>query len=197
MLKRRAMAQAAPLATAEPPAPEAPEPKIGFFATVKTFPRSFWMGCVIEMWERLAYYGVRVVMPIYIAQADEPGGLHFTQKQKASIYAWWFIVSAGLPILSGGLADRYGYKKTLALYATINVTAFTLMANLRTYWGFFSAIMLLSLGTALFKPALQGTLAQSMTPRRVCTSSNTCRGSATPTVSAMPTRFTPNLSATE
>ena len=76
------------------------EPKLGFFATLKTFPRSFYMGCIIEMWERLAYYGVRVVMPIYIAQADEPGGLHFTQKEKGSIYAWWFIVGAGIPILS-------------------------------------------------------------------------------------------------
>jgi dipeptide/tripeptide permease len=139
------------------------EPKLGFLATVKTFPRSFWMGCTIEMWERLAYYGVRVVMPIYIAQADEPGGLHFTQAEKATIYSWWFIVGSGIPMLSGGFADRYGYKKTIALSATINIIAFVLMANLRTFGGFFSAVMLLALGTALFKPALQGTLAQSMT----------------------------------
>jgi dipeptide/tripeptide permease len=141
----------------------APEPKLGVLATVKTFPRAFWMGCTIEMWERLAYYGVRVVMPIYIAQADEPGGLHFTQTEKANIYTWWFIVGSGIPMLSGGFADRYGYKKTIALSATINILAFVLMGNLRTYAGFFAAVMLLALGTALFKPALQGTLAQSMT----------------------------------
>lgn len=149
--------------SAPPPPPRGDEPKLGFLQTVKTFPRSFWMGNVMEMWERLAYYGVRVVMPIYIAQADEPGGLHFTQAQKGTIYAWWFIVGSGIPVLSGGFADRYGYKKTIALSATINILAFTLMANLRSYAGFFSAVMLLALGTALFKPALQGTLAQSMT----------------------------------
>lgn len=152
--------------TAPPPSsPPGDEPKLGFLGTVKTFPRSFWMGCVTEMWERLAYYGVRVVMPIYIAQADEPGGLHFTQADKGSIYAWWFIVGAGIPVLSGGFADRYGYKKTLALSVTINIAAFSLMANMRSYWGFFAAVMLLALGSALFKPALQGTLAQSMTKR--------------------------------
>lgn len=48
--------------------------KLGFVDTVKTFPRSFWMGCGVEMWERLAYYGVRSVVPLYIAQADDPGG---------------------------------------------------------------------------------------------------------------------------
>ena len=31
--------------------------------------RPFWMVNVMEMLERLAYYGVRVVIPIYIAQA--------------------------------------------------------------------------------------------------------------------------------
>lgn len=151
--------------SAPPPPPEGEEAKLGFVATVKTFPRSFWMGCGIEMWERLAYYGVRVVMPIYIAQADEPGGLHFTQADKGTIYAWWFIVGSGIPVISGGFADRYGYKKTIALSVTINIFAFVLMANMRSFAGFFAAVMLLALGTALFKPGLQGTLAQSMSRR--------------------------------
>ncbi len=43
---------------------------------LKTLPRPFWMVNIMEMLERLAYYGVRVVIPIYIAQADEPTGLH-------------------------------------------------------------------------------------------------------------------------
>ena len=66
-----------------PPPPPAPEPgdKSPFLETMRTFPRSFWMGCTIEMWERLAWYGLRVVLPIYMMQADEPGGLHFTSAQ--------------------------------------------------------------------------------------------------------------------
>jgi len=119
----------------------------------------------MEMWERLAYYGTRVVLPIYIAQADEPGGLHFTQADKGTIYAWWAIVASGVPMVSGGFADRYGYKKTIAVSATINIMAFVLMANMRSFAGFFAACLLLGLGTALFKPGLQGTLAQSMTKK--------------------------------
>ena len=59
----------------------------------------------MEMWERLAYYGMRVVVPIYIAQADEPGGLHFTQMEKGSIYAWWFVFQSVLPTFTGGYAE--------------------------------------------------------------------------------------------
>ena len=159
-----ALADSAAKSSAPPPPPET-EPRLSFLETARTFPRSFWMGCTMEMWERLAYYGVRVVMPIYIAQADEPGGLHFTQADKGTIYAWWFLVGSGVPMFSGGLADRYGYKKTIALSATINIVAFTLMANVRSFSAFFAAVMLLALGTALFKPGLQGTLAQSMTKK--------------------------------
>jgi dipeptide/tripeptide permease len=144
---------------------EKPEANLSFLQTARTFPRSFWMCCIMEMWERLAYYGVRVVLPIYIAQADEPGGLHFSQAEKGTIYAWWFIVGSGVPMFSGGFADRYGYKKTIAAAATINVIAFSLMANMRTFNGFFASVLLLALGTAIFKPGLQGTLAQSMSKR--------------------------------
>lgn len=135
--------------------------KPSFFATVRAFPRSFWMCCAMEMWERLGYYGARVVMPIYIAQANEPGGLHFTQGQKGTIYAWWALVQSLVPMVSGGFSDRYGYKKTIALAASINVTAYILMANQRTYSGFFASCILFAFGTAIFKPGLQGTLAQS------------------------------------
>jgi dipeptide/tripeptide permease len=136
--------------------------KLSFPQTLKTLPRSFWMCCIIEMWERLAYYGTRMVLPIYICQADEPGGLHFTQAQKGTIYAIWALVASGIPMVSGGFADRYGYKRMIVVSATINIAAFTTMANARSYPGFFAACLLLGLGTALFKPGLQGTLAQSM-----------------------------------
>jgi len=116
----------------------------------------------MEMWERLAYYGVRVVLPIYIAQADEPGGLHFTQGDKATIYAWWFVFQSILPTFTGGFADRYGYKKTIFWAINLKVIGYVLMATQRTFAGFFIGCMILATGTAIFKPGIQGSLAHSM-----------------------------------
>lgn len=116
----------------------------------------------MEMWERLAYYGVRVVVPIYIMQADEPGGLHFSAADKGTIYAWWFVVQSILPTFTGGLADRYGYKKTIAFSITVKVIGYILMGTQRTFSGFFLGTMLLALGTAQFKPGIQGSLAQNL-----------------------------------
>lgn len=141
------------------------ETKLGFVDTAKTFPRSFWMGCGVEMWERLAYYACRTVVGLYIAQADDPGGLHFSQHQKGNIFAAWALVQSMVPMVSGGFADRYGYKKTIATSVTLVCTGYVLMANLRSYAGFFAGCLVLAFGTAIFKPGIQGTLAQSMSKK--------------------------------
>lgn len=122
----------------------------------------FWMLCTMEMWERLAYFGVRVVVPIYIAQADEPGGLHLTQADKGFIYFWWFIFQSILPSFTGGFADRYGYKKTIFWSIVLKIIGYVMMGTLRSYWGFFAGTMMLATGTAVFKPGIQGSLAQSL-----------------------------------
>lgn len=121
------------------------------------------------MWERLAFYNLRVMAPIYIMQADNPGGLHLTAAEKGSIYAWWAAFQSLLPIVTGGFADRFGYKRTLAFSISLMMIGYLMIAWMRdlsfmtNYWAFFVAIMTLATGTAFFKPSIQGSLAHSLT----------------------------------
>jgi proton-dependent oligopeptide transporter, POT family len=140
---------------------------------------TFWILNTIEMWERLAYYNLRVMAPIYIMQADNPGGLHLTAIDKGVIYAWWSIFQSLLPIVTGGLADRFGYKRSLVLAISMMMGGFLLIAFMRdltffdetlgwdmnrvNYWSFFLSILVLASGTALFKPSIQGSLAHQLT----------------------------------
>ena len=117
----------------------------------------------MEMIERLAFYGVRVVIPIYIAQADEPGGLHFTQIDKGTIFLWWAVVQSLVPMFSGGFADRYGYKKTIAASVTIKIIGYLLMATQRDFLPFLIGCCVLAFGTAIFKPGVQGTMGRCLT----------------------------------
>ena len=126
------------------------------------FPLGYWSLCGIEMFERCAYFLVRVVVAVYIMQADEPGGLHLTAADKGTIFAWWFIFQSVLPMFTGGYADRYGYKKTIFFSVTMNIIGFVVMAYMRTFWGFFGGVLILATGTAFFKPGLQGSLAQNL-----------------------------------
>ena len=136
--------------------------RAGMFAQMAQLPHAFWMLNIIEMFERLAYYGVRVVIPIYIAQADEIHGLHFTQAQKGHIFAWWALVQTGVPIFSGGFADRYGYKKTIAISIVIKIIGYLLMATQREFWPFTIGCLVLAFGTAIFKPGVWGSLQRTM-----------------------------------
>ena len=120
---------------------------------------------IMEMLERLAYYGVRVVVPIYIAQADEIGGLHFTQSEKGWIFFWWAIFQSITPMVSGGFADRYGYKKTIAASVFIKMAGYILMATQREFYPFLFGACTLALGTAIFKPGVQGTMVQVLTKK--------------------------------
>jgi len=119
----------------------------------------------IEAFERLAYFGVRSVVALYIMQATEPGGLHLTAMHKGVIYAWWAIFQSFLPIVTGGIADRYGYKRVLVFAITMNAAGYVMMANFHDYVGFFAGILVLATGTAFFKPALQGSIAQNLTKK--------------------------------
>jgi len=145
--------------TIDPTLP-APRPRFG---------RTFWMLNTIEMWERLAYYNLRVMAPIYIMQADDPGGLHLSADQKGTIYAWWAAFQSLLPIITGGIADRYGYKLTMAFSIAMMMIGYLLIAFMRdiegisNYHAIFIAIMIQATGTAFFKPSIQGSLAQSFT----------------------------------
>lgn len=129
----------------------------------KAFGRTFWLLNTIEMFERLAYFGIRAVVPLYIMQATEPGGLHLTAIHKGWIYMWWAVFQSFLPIVTGGIADRYGYKRVLFFAISANAVGYVMMANLHDYYGFFAGILVLATGTAFFKPALQGSLAQNLT----------------------------------
>src|SRR5512147_2094534 len=139
--------------TANPPAAEVP-------AAPRRFGRTFWTLNTIEMWERLAFYNLRVMAPIYIMQADNPGGLHLTAADKGTIYAWWAAFQSLLPIVTGGLADRYGYKRTLAFAISLMMVGYLLIAFLRdtgvmsNFAALFLGIMTLATGTAFFKPSL-------------------------------------------
>ncbi|MFH1687910.1 MAG: MFS transporter [bacterium] len=149
---------------ASTPAAEAAS-REGLWSQLRSMSRPFWMVNVMEMLERLAYYGVRVVIPIYIAQADEIGGLHFSQSDKGIIFFWWAIFQSMTPMVSGGFADRYGYKKTIAASVFIKVLGYLLMATQTTFWPFLIGCCTLALGTAIFKPGVQGTMCQTLTKK--------------------------------
>ena len=131
----------------------------GFLESILEYSNTYWIVNVMELLERLAYYGVRSVIALYMVLPKELGGPELTHQEKGTIFLWWAAFQSLLPMFTGGFADRYGHKNTVAVAILIKIAGYVMMAQFQDFWGFFWGCMLLAICTAIFKPGVQGTLA--------------------------------------
>jgi MFS family permease len=132
--------------------------QLGLWAALGSLGYVFWVVGGMEMIERLAYYGVRTVSTLYVTRAKSEGGLGETMATFGWLSFTWYLVQMGGAIFTGGISDRYGYKQTIFVSTVLKCFGYLLMAWFHSYWGFFWGAMFLALGTAVFKPGIQGTL---------------------------------------
>ena len=67
------------------------------------------MANVIELFERLAFYGCKAILAVYLAEQVGLG--------REGPAGWWAATASTLfflPILAGPFVDRYGFKRSLA-----------------------------------------------------------------------------------
>jgi proton-dependent oligopeptide transporter, POT family len=106
---------------------------------------------VTELWERFAYYGVRSLLILYLIDTST-GGLGWSREQASRLYGWYNGLVYLTPVVGGWLADRLlGANRSLALGgAIIALGYFTLAAG--PEWSFYAGLVVIVLGTGLFKP---------------------------------------------
>jgi POT family proton-dependent oligopeptide transporter len=139
--------------------------QLGLWAAIASLSYVFWICGGMEMIERLAYYGVRAVATLYATRAESQGGLGVTMATFGTLLLFWNLMQSLIPVFTGGLSDRYGYKETIFASTILKVLGYLVMAWFHSYWGFFAGAMLLATGTAVFKPGIQGTLIRATNRR--------------------------------
>jgi len=144
--------------------------KPGFLAQVKSYPETFWVANTMEIFERMAWYGFFFVSTLYITGSVETGGLGFSAEQRGQIQGIATFLLYLLPVLTGALADRYGYKKTLLLSFVMMAVAYYSLGQFFTFPTFLCAFLFVAIGAAIFKPVVVGTVA------RVTNRSNSAMG---------------------
>ena len=152
----------------------------------KSLSSIFWMAGWIEIIERFAYFGARVALPVFMVSAIGSGGPELTQIEKGQIFGIWAVVQSFVPILSGGFADRYGYKVNIAISTFLKLIGYIVMAYCIpiteliagmplevarakgvdcVYEVLFGGSVLVALGTAIFKPGIGGLISSQLNPR--------------------------------
>ena len=132
------------------------------------FQPAFWVANFTELFERLAYYGPQAVLAIYL---HEHLGLS-TEQSTWLIGYYWFVVWF-MPIVGGAMADRFGFRRTLAGAFFILAIGNFLLGSLSASWmgpvrdavPLFALMHLLMLipamGPAVVKPVVVGTTARA------------------------------------
>ncbi len=126
------------------------------------FNKQFYLLNFIQAIERIALWILIIYLPIYTAQ-DGVGGLNFSHTQKGVVFALWALSqNLSMAFLGGILADNFGRKKILII-ATVLCSVFILLLSITiNYWLFLIVISLLGISSGFFKPALQGSVSNSI-----------------------------------
>ena len=141
-----------------------------FWQTVRSgFAPAFWVANALELFERLAFYGTKAILVVYLA---ERVGLTEDAGKLTGLFTGMIFA---LPVLAGVLVDRYGFRRTLlACFALFSIGYFliglagltwgeqiTAAIGTRTYM--ILVLMLTAIGGSLIKPCIVGTVAVTST----------------------------------
>ncbi len=134
------------------------------------FSPTFWIANSLELFERLAFYGSKAILAVFIA---EQVGLREDASSLAGIFT--FIIYF-LPILAGVFVDKYGFRKSLMAcflifaigYFLIGLCGMEMGQGINEAFGkknfLLFALIFTAVGGSLIKPCIVGTVALTSKP---------------------------------
>lgn len=125
-----------------------------------SFSRNFWTSISMEFFERGSYYGVMSVLSVYLVLSRSEGGLGFSKESVGVIKSTITPLLYFLPILSGAIGDRFGYKKVLYFACLIMSLGYLFAGLSTTYVTVFSSLVFMAVGAGFFKPMIAGSVAR-------------------------------------
>jgi len=128
---------------------------------VKKLPSTYWWANSMELFERLAWYGMFIPLSLYLTGSTETGALGFTQIQKGTLMGTVVMVLYFLPLLTGAIADKFGFRKTLMVAYVVLASGYFAMGQVSSYGAVFAVFMWVALGAGLFKPVIQATVGKT------------------------------------
>ncbi|MBE0570548.1 MAG: MFS transporter [Ignavibacteriaceae bacterium] len=122
---------------------------------ISSFSKNYWIVILMEFFERGSYYGMMSILSVYMTDQ-----LNFTKESvgviKSTIQPLLYI----LPILSGAIGERFGYRKTLIFAFIFLGLGYFLTSQTTEYAMVFASLIIMAVGAGAFKPMISGTIAR-------------------------------------
>lgn len=124
-------------------------------------PPAFWFIFWGEFAERCSYYGMRVILPLYLTI-----GLHYADTKAAPIFYWFKMACYLLPLLGGYLADRFFGKYWTIVGFSVPYVLGHFILGIGTTTTLFIALALLAGGSGVIKPNISTLMGQTYDQKR-------------------------------
>jgi len=135
------------------------------------FQASFWVANIMELFERVAYYGQATILSIFLRNH-----LKFSEVEAGQLASIFGGLIYFLPIFAGAIADKLGFKKAFSFaffilaigYFLIGSTGMPMFSSFYSGFSLFSVLTVVlvftAIGGSFIKPSVLGTVALTTTP---------------------------------
>jgi dipeptide/tripeptide permease len=134
-----------------------------YFSVFKKYNTTFWASNVIELFERWAWYGFYMAFALYLVNSKDTGALGLSQAEKSAIMGTGSMLLYFLPVITGAIADKIGYKRILYLSFALYITGFYMIKSFDTFGFMFFAFVWTCVGGAFFKPIISAMISRNTT----------------------------------
>ncbi len=133
----------------------------GFFQLIGSFKGTFWLASAMELFERWAWYGFFAVFALYLTGSTDEGALGFTHIEKGQIMGLITALLYFMPIFTGIIADKIGYKLSLIIAFVMLGGGYYMMGQVDTVPSMFMVFLFTAIGAAIFKPVASAIVTKS------------------------------------
>ena len=123
-----------------------------------------------EMWERFSYYGMRAILILFLITKITEGGRGWEREEAYALFGWYVMLVYFLPMVGGWIADnKWGHVKTVIVGAAIITAGHASMAiadlslGVDMFFMFYMGLLLIVIGTGLFKPNMSSIVGKMYT----------------------------------
>jgi dipeptide/tripeptide permease len=134
---------------------------LGFIGLLKSFTKPFWVASAMELFERWAWYGLFAVLALYLTGSIDEGALGFTHVERGEIMSYVTFILYLLPIITGAISDKIGYKLSLIIAYLLLGIGYYYMGNVTSYPAVFIMFLIVAIGAAMFKPVASAIVTKS------------------------------------
>lgn len=151
---------------------------------LREFSKAFWIANVVELLERAAYYGVFIVITLYLSNI-----LGFSDIEAGLISGFFSAGLYLLPLFSGAFADKIGFRNAMLLAFGLLTLGYLCLGLLPTFlestglvsysekaiftglkenslrWSIIPVMLLIMIGGSFIKSVISGTVAKETTSK--------------------------------